>query len=126
MPALEYRLTIHDLPTAERPRERLRTAGASALSTAELLAIILRVGSSGENVLQLAGRLLGRFGGLSGLAPAPFGQLCQEHGPGEAKGSPPQDPPPPPAPSSPPHARSPVSSRARWPSWSRSTCGSSY
>jgi len=85
MPALEYRPTIHDLPTAERPRERLRTAGASALSTAELLAIILRVGSSGENVLQLAGRLLGRFGGLSGLAQASFSQLCQEHGLGEAK-----------------------------------------
>ena len=38
---LEYHATVHDLPTDERPRERLRNYGAQALSNAELLAIIL-------------------------------------------------------------------------------------
>jgi DNA repair protein RadC len=82
---IEYHLTIHDLPNGERPRERLRTVGPNALSTAELLAIILRVGSNGENVVQLASRLLKDHGGLVGLAQASIGQLCQVHGLGEAK-----------------------------------------
>lgn len=81
----EYHPTIRDLPPGERPRERLRDAGPGHLSTAELLAILLRTGTKHENVLQLAGRLLARFGGLAGLARASFGELCQVHGLGEAK-----------------------------------------
>jgi DNA repair protein RadC len=61
---VEYNPTIKQLPAGERPRERLIYAGAAALSTAELLAIILRVGVGGENVLTVAQRLLARFGGL--------------------------------------------------------------
>lgn len=76
---------IRDLPTSERPRERLRDYGAQALSTAELLAIVLRSGSSGENVVALATRLLVRFEGLPGLARASFAELQQERGIGEAK-----------------------------------------
>ena len=49
-PAVEYRPLIRDMPSGERPRERLRQSGASALSNAELLAIILRTGAAGENV----------------------------------------------------------------------------
>ena len=45
---------IKDMPATERPRERLRDYGAGALSTAELLAIILRTGTKGQNVLNLA------------------------------------------------------------------------
>ena len=81
----EYRPTIHDLPPSERPRERLRERGAAALSSAELLAIILRTGTPSENVLALSGRALARFGGLAGLARASFGELCGERGLGEAK-----------------------------------------
>jgi DNA repair protein RadC len=81
----KYRLTIKDLPTDERPRERLERAGEGALSTVELLAIILRTGVGGENVLILAARLLSRFGGLPGLARASFAELEAERGLGKAK-----------------------------------------
>lgn len=81
----EYTPMIRDLPMDLRPRERLAYAGASALNTAELLAIILRVGGRGENVIRMAERLLTRFGGLAGLAQAGFDELCSQHGMGEAK-----------------------------------------
>lgn len=78
---------IRDLPSAERPRERLRDAGPRALSNAELLAILLRTGSSRESALSQATRLLVAYGGLAGLRNAPFAQLCNERGFGEAKAS---------------------------------------
>src|SRR5436190_4057860 len=84
---LEYHATVHDLPTEERPRERLRNYGAQALSNAELLAIILRTGTTRDNVLELAGKLLAKYGGLSGLMRAEFGEFCNEYGLGEAKAS---------------------------------------
>lgn len=76
---------IRDLPQGERPRERLVHYGAGALSTAELLAIILRVGTGGENVVRLAERLLAQYEGLPGLAQATMEELCQAKGLGEAK-----------------------------------------
>ena len=82
---VEYRPTIHDLPQGERPRERLEHYGAGALSSAELLAIILRVGTGGENVVRVAERLLARYEGLPGLAQATVSELCQEKGIGQAK-----------------------------------------
>jgi len=82
---VEYHPTIKDLPKSERPRERLEHYGAGALSTAELLAILLRSGVTGESVLRLAERLLIRYGGLTGLAQASFAELCQEKGVGPAK-----------------------------------------
>lgn len=84
-PRVEYRPLIRDMPLDERPRERLRLRGASSLSNAELLAILLRTGAQGENVLSLATRLLARFDGVVGLARASFGELCAEHAVGEAK-----------------------------------------
>jgi DNA repair protein RadC len=80
-----YHVTIHDMPTGERPRERLQHYGAEALSTAEVIAILLRTGSKGENVLDLATRLLVEFGGLGGLARATFSELSAIKGVGEAK-----------------------------------------
>ena len=50
----EYNHTIMDLPASERPRERLLQYGAGALSTAELLAIILRTGTRDMNVIRLS------------------------------------------------------------------------
>ncbi|HYM15171.1 MAG TPA: DNA repair protein RadC [Steroidobacteraceae bacterium] len=76
---------IRDLPATERPRERLRGAGAGALSTSELLAILLRTGNAKESALAQATRLLARMGGLQGLRAAPFMELCAQHGIGEAK-----------------------------------------
>jgi DNA repair protein RadC len=54
-------LTIRDLPRIERPREKLIKYGPDRLSNAELLAIILRTGRKGENVLALAARILRRI-----------------------------------------------------------------
>ncbi len=78
-----YRIT--DLAADERPRERLAHLGAQSLSTAELLAILLRVGVAGENAVQVGQRLLGTFGGLLGLHRLSFDELCNQHGIGEAK-----------------------------------------
>ena len=76
---------IRDLPADERPRERLARAGEGALSTTELLAIILRTGVGGESALDIARRLLSRYEGLGGLARASFAELLAEKGLGEAK-----------------------------------------
>ena len=84
-PVTNYTPTIRELPSNLRPRERMIYAGANALNTAELLAIILRVGVSGENVIRMAERLLMQFDGMSGLARASIDDLCQVHGVGEAK-----------------------------------------
>jgi DNA repair protein RadC len=78
-----YRIT--DLHETERPRERLVSLGPQALSSAELLAILLRVGVKGENAVQVGQRLLQAFGGLGGLHRAPFEELVGQHGIGEAK-----------------------------------------
>ena len=76
---------IRDMPADERPRERLRLRGAAALSNTELLAILLRTGGAGENVLALATRLLARLEGQGGLARASARELCSVKGVGEAK-----------------------------------------
>ncbi|MFQ5933137.1 MAG: DNA repair protein RadC [Dehalococcoidia bacterium] len=82
---VKYHLTIHDMPPGERPRERLRDYGATSLSNAELMAILLRVGGRSENVLNMSTRLLSQYGGLAGLAKASFGELSTEKDLGEAK-----------------------------------------
>jgi DNA repair protein RadC len=81
----EYNPTIKDLPSSERPRERLLHYGTRSLSTAELLAIILRTGTRDENVVRVAQRLLGSFGDLEGLARASPAELTREKGLGPAK-----------------------------------------
>lgn len=76
---------IADLQTADRPRERLAELGAQALSDAELLAILLRVGVEGENAVQMGQRLLKNLGGIAGIHRATFEEVCAEHGIGTAK-----------------------------------------
>ena len=78
-----YRIT--DLAAEERPRERLAQAGAAALSKAELLAILLRVGVEGENSVQLAQRILNEMGGLAGIQRASIGEMVKHRGLGPAK-----------------------------------------
>src|SRR3989440_9667947 len=82
---LDYHATVREMPSHERPRERLQHFGPQALSMAELLAIILRTGTRGDNALELANKLLSKYGGLPGLVRADFRELCAEHGIGEAK-----------------------------------------
>lgn len=53
--------TIKDLPEEERPREKLENHGASDLTSSELLSILLRTGTSGKNVRELASEILGSY-----------------------------------------------------------------
>lgn len=78
-----YRIT--DLSASDRPRERLAELGPQALSNAELLAILLRVGTQGENSVQLGQRLLQDLGGLHGLHRATMLEISKQHGMGLAK-----------------------------------------
>ena len=81
----QYQPMIRDLPQGERPRERLREYGPRYLSNTELIAILLRTGLQGENVLSMASRLLATFDGLAGLGRSSFSELCAQRGLSEAK-----------------------------------------
>lgn len=78
-------MTIQHWPLDERPREKLLARGASALSEAELLAILLRTGIRGLDAVALARRLLGDFNGLRGLLTAGHGDLLRAPGIGTGK-----------------------------------------
>ena len=60
-------LRVQDLAAGERPQERLERLGPGALSDAELLAMLLRTGSRGHNVLTVAQRLVAEGGSLAAL-----------------------------------------------------------
>ncbi|MGC9422534.1 MULTISPECIES: RadC family protein [unclassified Vibrio] len=73
------------LPSESMPREKLLTRGPQALSDAELLAIFLRTGTPGMNVLELSDFLLRESGSLRALFSASKAQFCAHKGLGEAK-----------------------------------------
>jgi DNA repair protein RadC len=77
--------SIRDWPAAERPRERMHTVGASQLSDAELLAIVLGRGVAGVSALDLARQLLSRFGGMRGVLNAAANELQEVRGMGPGK-----------------------------------------
>lgn len=76
---------LDHLPPEARPREKLLARGAGALADSELLALLLRTGTAGQGVLQLAQALLERFGGLGGLLSAQAADLQAVKGLGPAK-----------------------------------------
>ena len=76
---------IADLPSDERPRERLRRLGPASLSNEELLALLLRTGIAGSSALDRARSLLATRGGLIGLAGASAAELASERGIGPAR-----------------------------------------
>lgn len=78
-------MTIREWPKQERPREKLLSRGASSLSDAELLAIFLRTGTKGLSALDLARKLLQRFGGIRGILEADQNEFCEQHGLGLSK-----------------------------------------
>src|SRR5262245_63612259 len=75
--ALEVREPAHREQHWDRPRERLRSHGAAALSLSELLALVLRTGSRGTPAPQLAARLLEKFPSLEAIARAGDAELAQ-------------------------------------------------
>lgn len=82
---MKKQFTVKDLPPEERPRERLRALGAEALSSTELLAIIMGRGISGESVMVTAQRLIKKYGDLKGIAAASTEELAGIRGIGPAK-----------------------------------------
>ncbi|HEX4206792.1 MAG TPA: DNA repair protein RadC [Ktedonobacteraceae bacterium] len=80
-----YHATVRDIPVDDRPRERLQKNGPETLTTADLLAIILRTGTVRDNAMELATKLLLKYGGLGGLVSASFHELSLEYGLGMAK-----------------------------------------
>ena len=79
------RPSIREWPICERPRERFHTLGSSALSNAELLAILLSSGSIGRTAIDIARDLITRFKGLRKIASADVEELTGVEGIGEAK-----------------------------------------
>ena len=78
-------MPLKDLPADARPREKLLSRGASALSDAELLALLLRTGIQGKNVVAMAQEIVDSFGGISGLLHADAKSLKSIKGLGPAK-----------------------------------------
>lgn len=81
----EERFTIHDLPRSERPRERLRRLGADALSSAELLALLIGRGVAGKSALSIGQELITRFGNVNSISQATIEELSGVKGIGPAK-----------------------------------------
>jgi DNA repair protein RadC len=77
--------TLREVPEEERPRERMLACGASGMSNAELLAILLRTGTRNESAVTLSQRLLRGAGGLRGLTDQSVEQLRELRGIGTAK-----------------------------------------
>lgn len=82
--ALQPASMIAEAAPDTRPRERLLAGGAQVLSDAELLAVVLRNGRAGANAVHVAGELLAKAGGLTGLAGATV-QRLRSNGVGRAK-----------------------------------------
>ena len=78
-------MPIRDWPAGERPRERLFSRGAAALSDTELLALLLGAGSAGGTALDLARRCLTRHGSVRALLSATATSLCSSDGLGPAR-----------------------------------------
>ncbi|MCI2282544.1 DNA repair protein RadC [Colwellia sp. MSW7] len=77
--------TLKNWPSEERPREKLLSLGPASLSDAELLAIFLRTGVKGCNVVDLSRNLLMAFGSLANVFRANQHEFCRHHGLGSAK-----------------------------------------
>lgn len=77
--------TLTQVPNTELPRERMINHGLEALSNVELIAILLRTGSSGESVMNLAQRVLGYVGGIRMFLDISLEELTKIKGIGTAK-----------------------------------------
>jgi DNA repair protein RadC len=80
-----HNILLRDVPSDERPRERMQQFGAQALSNAELMAIILRTGTFAESAVRLAQKVLLEAGSLRNLVDMSMDQLKTIKGIGSAK-----------------------------------------
>jgi DNA repair protein RadC len=85
--SVEYpnRNRLQEMAAGERPQERLERHGAGALSDTELLAVLLRSGTRGQDVMTLTTRLLAEAGSLAGLLPWREAEFRQLKGIGRVK-----------------------------------------
>ncbi len=77
--------TIREMPTEERPRERLALRGAAGLTSAELIALVWGSGVRGRSAVDIANDALAAHDGLTGLARADRLELANLPGIGDAK-----------------------------------------
>ncbi|MBE7066890.1 MAG: JAB domain-containing protein [Ruminococcaceae bacterium] len=80
----EYR-TMKTMPEELRPYERLHSCGARSLSDSELIAIVLRSGTKGMTALELAYRIIEKYGSLKEIQAATVEELTELEGIGTAK-----------------------------------------
>jgi DNA repair protein RadC len=78
-------MKLKDQPASERPRERLRETGPDSLSPAELVAILLRTGLKGTNVVEIGKQLVNHYASLDALARASWQELAKVPGIGPDK-----------------------------------------
>lgn len=78
-------LRIADMPSRLRPREQLDRDGPEKVPDDVLLAIVLRSGVRGRNVVELARQLLQEYGSLAALSQASVEELSRVHGMGKVK-----------------------------------------
>jgi DNA repair protein RadC len=79
------RQPIKDWPESERPREKLLQLGPEGLSDGELIAVLLRIGKSGQSAEDLGRHLMSKFNGISGIDRAHIEELLAVPGMGVAK-----------------------------------------
>lgn len=85
---LDKRYTIKDLPLSERPREKLISHGVEALSNAELLALIIKIGNLEETAVEVAQKILSRDNrGIAYLSDVTLEELMEVKGIGQSKAS---------------------------------------
>ena len=83
---MDKKLSINQWAEADRPREKMMAHGASALSNAELLAILIGSGSAEDSAVELMRKILDTYGNhLGRLGKATIDELCRYKGIGPAK-----------------------------------------
>lgn len=76
---------IKEMPTLERPREKMINYGSNALSNAELIAILIGSGNARQNAIELSSEIINNFGGLIALTDITHEELTSIRGIGDAK-----------------------------------------
>lgn len=77
-PSRQYVLRIADLPAEEKPREKLMAGGPSALTTSELMAVVLSTGTRKEDVLGMTARIMKDYGEKSVMQQTDAARLAED------------------------------------------------